>query len=340
MKNNSLRLFVFLRRYVVLVLLCLHGVAYSQASGNSSATSSSGAYPSRPIHFVVPMPAGGAYDTLVRVLGEKLSDRLGQPVVVENKPGANTTIATTSVIRAPADGHTLLLALTVLVQYPLLYPDNQTYDPFKDLVPVSKVGDAVAVLGIAPGVPADSLEQFVSLAKETEMSYGTPGVGSTTHLYGEIFSQLAGISMTHIPYRGDMSLLPDLATNRVNAGWFSPMIAEQYGGRQGKLKPLAVTGKGRTEVIPEVATFAELGFAGFDAEGWVGILAPAGTPQDIVDRLAFEIDAVLRDPEVRQRVVDIGLIPGGGTSSEFAETLQHTQEQWHDIIQRANVTLD
>lgn len=275
-----------LRCYVGSASLLLHGVGYSQTSAGPPVPPSSGNYPSRPIHFVVPMPAGGAYDTLVRVLGEKLSNRLGQPVVVENKPGANTTIATTSVIRAPADGHTLLLALTVLVQYPLLYPDNQSYDPFKDLVPVSKVGDAVAVLGIAPGVPAD------------------------------------------------------LATNRVNAGWFSPMIAEQYGGREGKLKPLAVTGKGRTEVIPEVPTFGELGYAGFDAEGWVGILAPAGTPQNIVDRLAREIDAALDDPDVRRRVIDIGLIPGGGSSTEFAVALQRTREQWHDIIRRANVKLD
>lgn len=295
-------------------------------------------FPSKTIRLVIPFPAGGQTDVLARMLGQRLSERLGQPVIVESKPGANSMIAIEAVARSPGDGHTLLIAGTTFAINPLQYR-KVPYDPFKDFVPVVRLGDNVAVYAISMQSPAKTLKEFLALAKSLSMTYGTPGAGSTTHMYGEILSQNAGVKLVHVPYKGDASMLPDLISDRVNSGFISGLAGAQF-SKEGKLRMIAVTGKSRAPSLPDLPTFGEQGVPGMDAEGWVGLFAPAGTPKPVVDRLASEFDMALKDPVIREKATAIGLIPIGGTSDEFAANLRKTYDDWSRIVKNTNVRMD
>lgn len=307
---------------------------------SSNAWSQSGTWPSRPITLVVPVPAGGMVDSLARTLGQQISESLGQPVVIDNRPGANTMIATDYVARAPGDGYTLLLNLTVLVQNPLLY-QKVNYDPFKDFAPVSRLGDNIAVFAVAPGIPAKTLPEFIALAKRrsTPFTYGSSGVGSASHMYGEMFAQAAGIQMLHVPYKGEAPLLPDLIAGRIDAGFVSGLSARQYGD-DGRIRLLAISGRKRASGLPEIKTFGELGVSGIDAEAWVGVVAPARTPQAVVDRLSVEFAKAVAVPATRDKIISFGMEPVGGTPADFASYMRKSSDDWARIVQRTNIRLD
>jgi tripartite-type tricarboxylate transporter receptor subunit TctC len=297
-------------------------------------------YPERPIRIVIPVPAGGQTDVLARLLGQKLTDALGQPVIVESKPGVATVLASELVARAPADGHTLLLSLTQVVQAPLLLP-KVGYDLFKDLAPVIRVADSTALLCVATNSPLQSVADLVSKSKgrTPPFTYGTNGHASTVHLYTEMFARQQGISLTHVPYKGEAPLVPDLVTGRVDAGWFSGMTGAQLAKDQ-KVRILATTGRQRMSGLPQVPTFGELGFPGMDADGWIGVFAPGATPRPIVDRLATELHKAITLPEVRERLVAFGLEPAGGTADEFSRVVRRTHQQWGQIIQTTGIRLE
>ena len=319
-----------LQRLAATAVLPLAPAAWAQAAP----------WPSKPITLVVPVPAGGMVDALARALGQQLGDALGQSVIIDNRPGANTMIGTDYVARAPGDGYTLLLNITVLVQNPLLY-QKVNYDPFKDFAPVSRIGENIAVFAVAPGVAAKTFPEFVALAKARAepITYGSSGMGSASHIYGEMLAQSTGIKMIHVPYKGEAPLIPDLISGRIDAGFISGLAAHQY-GTDGRVRLLALSGKKRSTGLPQLKTFSELGVAGIDAEGWVGLVAPAKTPKAVVDRLSAELAKAIAVPAMREKIISFGMEPVGGTPEEFAGLMRKSSDDWARIIQRTHIHLD
>lgn len=298
------------------------------------------AYPNRPIRMVLPFPPGGVTDLLARALAEKLAPRLGQPVVVDNKPGAGTVLASDLVARAPADGYTLLMAASSLGTAPLIY-EKVHYDAVKSFTPVTQVASVVHVLVVNPQLPVRSVQELVAYAKANpgKLNYSSTGTGTSTHLEGELFKSMAGAYMVHIPYRGSGPALIDLVSGQVNVmfdalGSSGPFIKE------GKLRALAVTTAKRSPSIPELPTVAESGLPGYEAMPWLGLVAPAGTPKSVVDRLHREIAQVLQEPEIRERFKGWGLDIIGNTPAEFASFIQRDIVQWDRVIRGAKIKAD
>ena len=298
------------------------------------------AYPDKPIRMVLPFPPGGVTDLLARALAEKLSPRLGQPVIVDNKPGAGTVLASDFVARAPADGYTLLLAASSLGTAPLLY-DKVGYDAIKSFAPVTQVASVVHVLVVNPELPVKSVAELVAYAKQNpgKLNYASTGMGTSTHLEGELFKSMAKTFMVHIPYKGSGPALTDVVGGQVSVmidalGSSGPFI------RSGKLRALAVTTAKRSQSIPELPTVAESGLPGYEAMPWLGLVAPAGTPQPVIDRLHREIAEVLKEPELRERFKGWGLDIIGNTPAEFASFLRRDIDQWARVIASARIKTD
>ncbi len=321
------------RRLLALALAATAMVAPLGASAQD-------AWPTKPVRLVLPFPPGGVTDLLARALAEKLSPRLGQPVIVENKPGAGTVLASDLVARAPADGHTLLMAASSLGTAPLIY-DKVDYDAIKSFTPITQVASVVHVLVVNPSMPVQSVKDLVAYAKANpgKINYSSTGSGTSTHLEGELFKSMAGVFMVHIPYRGSGPALTDLVGGQVSVmfdalGSSGPFI------RSGKLRALAVTTAKRSESIPELPTVAESGLPGYEAMPWLGLVAPAGTPKAVVDRVHREVAKVLQEPDVRQRFKGWGLDIIGNSPAEFASFLQRDIQQWDRVIRRANIKAD
>ena len=298
------------------------------------------AYPDKPIRMVLPFPPGGVTDLLARALAEKLSPRLGQPVIVDNKPGAGTVLASDFVARAPADGYTLLLAASSLGTAPLLY-DKVGYDAIKSFAPVTQVASVVHVLVVNPELPVKSVADLVAYAKQNpgKLNYASTGMGTSTHLEGELFKSMAKAYMVHIPYKGSGPALTDVVGGQVSVmidalGSSGPFI------KSGKLRALAVTTAKRSQSIPELPTVAESGLPGYEAMPWLGLVAPAGTPQPVIDRLHREIAEVLKEPELRERFKGWGLDIIGNTPAEFASFLRRDIDQWARVIASARIKAD
>ncbi|MDA7416938.1 tripartite tricarboxylate transporter substrate binding protein [Xenophilus arseniciresistens] len=298
------------------------------------------AYPSKPIRMVLPFPPGGVTDLLARALGEKLSQRLGQPVIVDNKAGAGTVLASDLVARAPADGYTVLLAASSLGTAPLLY-DKVSYDAVKSFAPITLVASVVHVLVVNPQQPFRNVAELVAYAKANpgKLNYSSTGTGTSTHLEGELFKSMAQTFMVHIPYKGSGPALTDLVAGQVQVmfdAWGSsgPFV------KSGKLRALAVTTARRSQSVPELPTVAESGVPGFDAMPWLGLVAPAGTPQPVVDRLHREVVEILKEPEMRERFKGWGLDIVGNTPTEFASFIRRDIDQWAKVIQGAKIKAD
>jgi tripartite-type tricarboxylate transporter receptor subunit TctC len=294
-------------------------------------------YPDRRITFLVPYPAGGATDVSARMLATKLSDAWGQPVTVENKPGGGGVVGNDFVAKAPADGYTVLIAITQIIQAPSLYA-KLPYDVFKDLAPVSQVALSTVVLVTPAQQPYKSVKELIEAAKAnaSKINYGSFGNATTSHLFGELLKKKAGVDMVHVPYRGSAPLLNDLLGNQVHAGF----IDLTTGGAQikaGALRPLAVGGEKRRAVLPDVPTMAELGYPGFEAEGWVGVFVPAATPRAIVDKLSAELDRIIKSPDGVAKLEGLSLMPVGGTADEFAATLKRDAARWAETTAIAGV---
>jgi len=310
------------------LLLALATLGVLLCPGAGSAQS----YPSRPITIVVTFPAGGNADTVARLLGEKLSQALGQPVIVENKPGAATVIGTTAVLQAPADGSMLLQAGTNTNINNLL--GYQTaYNAEQDLVPVALLVTVPGVLVVNAAVPVTTVSELVAYAKSKpgELNYGSAGNGTFPHLAMEQFAQLTGAKLTHVPFRGFGPAMVGLLRNDVQ------LLASDIPGalghiREGKLKALAFTGATRMPQLPELPTLAEAGVAGYEAAGFLGLMVKSGTPPEVVAVLNREINNALKSPEFARHIANNGLTLGGGSPADFTAFLAHDRSIWSKVI--------
>ena len=304
-----------------------------------AAQTSAQSYPTRPIKLLVPFTAGGGTDLLARILAQKMSENLGQQIVVENKPGGNTLIATEAVARATPDGYTLIMQTNNLAANPTLYLGKMGFDTLKDLAPVSLVAGNPHVLVVNPALPARDLKEFIALAKAKpgSISFASAGSGTVNHLSGELLKMLAGIDMVHIPYKGSGSVMPDLLGGQVNS-LFAAMPTVTGFIKEKRLRALAVTTSRRFPGLPDVPTIAELGFPSYDFSSWFGILAPAGTPKPIVDRLQAEIVKALKDPSVLEKLGNYEIF--GSTSEEFGSFIRVQIDKTAQIIKTSGATID
>lgn len=299
-------------------------------------------YPAKPIRLVVPYPAGGATDFFARLVFPKVGDALGQPVVVENRPGAGTAIGASEVARSAADGYTLLLGDAGTYAFnPTLYK-KLSYDPAKDFAPISLTGRFALILAVNPSVlNVSSVDAFVQAAKQApgKLDYGAPGPGSPIHLAMELFKQRAGISMTPIPYKGGADALSDLIGGRIGA--LFPDIATGLPQiRAGKIKALAVASEKRVAALPGLPTVGESGYPGFEAWAWQGFVAPAGTPHDVVMKLNGAFAKVMADPAIQQRLSESGFEPQTSTPEQFAAYMKSEIAKWAKVIRDSNISLD
>lgn len=297
-------------------------------------------WPQRPSRIIVPFTAGGNTDSIARIAAEWLSSRLGQAVLVENRPGASGSIASELVARAPADGYTMLIGTpTQLAIYPAI--TKVTYDPVRDFAPMSIVGINPYALGVHPSVPARSLQEFVALAKKQPgaVPYASAGSGAGTHLTMALFAARAGIEMNHIPYKGGSVAVGELVGGQV-AAYFGNLAEIVPHARSGRVRALAVSGAKRSPQLPGVPTVAEQGFPGFEAFTWNGLLAPAKTPPAVINRVATEIAAAAKDPAVIKRLEAIGVDPLGNTPAEFAKMIAEAIKLYAEAVKIAGAKVD
>jgi len=300
------------------------------------------AWPSKPVRWLVPFPAGqGASDITARVLTEKLSAMWGQAIVVENKPGAGGTIATAEMLKAPADGYTIMSGtMGTHAIAPNLYK-GLPFDAARDLVPVTLVVDVPLVLLASLQLPANSVREFVEHARSNpgKYSYGSPGNGTLNHLMGELLKQAARVDMQHIPYKGGGGAYVDMLSGNV-AMMFDPILSATTQVRQGKMKAFAIASPKRSAALPDVPTMGELGYAGFDATLWLGVFAPAGTPPAVVSRISTDIGTVLKNPDVRARLEGLGGEVVGMPHDAFAKAYARDLVRWGKSIREMNIKID
>lgn len=299
------------------------------------------AYSKQPVTLVVPFPAGGPTDAMARVLAQKLGDRLGQPVLIDNRGGAGGSIAAELVARAPADGHTLFFGTTgTMAINPSLYKKLR-YDPVKDFAPVSLMATTMNVLVVSPQVPAKTLAELVALAKAKpgELTYGSAGNGSSNHLSGELFRTSAGIQINHIPYKGSAPALIDLLGGRLSM-MFDTIAQQTQNIATGKVNALAVTGATRSPLLPNVPTAQEAGLKGFDVTIWYGVLAPKGTPAPVVERLQREMVAVMSTDEMKKRMAADGAEARTTTPTEFSALIKSDTAKWTPVVKNSGASLD
>ena len=294
-------------------------------------------YPSKPVHLILPFPPGGGTDILGRLIGEQLTVRLGQPVVQENRGGAGGNLGAEAVARAAPDGYTLLLAAPTLAISPTLYP-KLAYDPLKDLAPIALVATVPNVMVTHPSVPARTLQEFIALAKRRpgELNFGSGGAGTSNHLGGELFNMVAGVKLVHVPYKGVNLAMQDVLAGNVQLVFIGiPAAAPHIRAR--KLRALAVVAPQRSSALPDVPTAAEAGLPGFEVTTWYGVLAPAGTPRAIVERLNTELGRIMLAPELQPRLADMATEPRSGTPEAFAAYLREETAKWGKVIRDAGL---
>jgi tripartite-type tricarboxylate transporter receptor subunit TctC len=296
------------------------------------------AWPARPIKLVVPFPAGSSPDIIGRLVAEPLAQALGQPIVVDNRPGAGGNVGTGAVAKAEPDGYTFLFTIQgPLVTAPLL-SRNLGYDPVKELAPVSLVATSPNVLVIDPKLSATSVADFVRIAKQKkgELNYGSVGNGSAAHLAMELFKARAGLDIVHVPYQGFPQVVNAILAGQVQAGFMVPGIAMGQ-VRAGKLKALAVTTLGRAASLPELPTLAELGYPGFEAISWQAVLAPAKTPRPIIDRVSQELVRIIKSADVRGKMLGQYFSAAGTAPEALAGLMKTERDRWAQVIKTAGV---
>ena len=318
--------------FVRVLLACLGASAFSPAFAQ--------AYPDKPIRFVMSAPAGSSIDTLGRTIADKLKDRLGQPVIVENKPAAGGTVATGEVAKAAPDGYTMVLAFNgPLSITPLL--SKVPYDVQKDLAPVIITSSQPNVLAVTSQLPVKSVQELVAYAKANpgKLNFASVGSGSSSHLNAELLKTMAGIDIVHIPFNGSPPAVTATIQNETQM-IFAVMQPLQPQIQAGKLRALAVTSARRFPLLPDLPTIAESGYPGFESLAWNGVLVPAATPKAIVNRLNAEINAVLKDPDVVQKMNASGFALIGGTPEEFGVLIKAESDKWAPVIKKAGVKID
>jgi tripartite-type tricarboxylate transporter receptor subunit TctC len=293
-------------------------------------------YPARPVRMIVGFAAGGASDILARLLGQWLSERLGQQFVIENRPGAGTNIATEAVVRAPPDGYTLLFASVTNVINAALY-DRLTFNFIRDIAPVAGIVRQPAIMMVNPTVPAKTVPEFITYAKAnpSRVNYASIGIGSSNHVTGELFKMMTGIDMVHVPYRGGALALTDLIAGQVQVMFIGPVGSIQY-IRDGQLRALAVTTATRAGALPDIPTVGDF-VPGFEASSWFGIAAPSNTPPEIANKLNKDINAGLVDPKIKARLAELGGTALAGSPADFGQLIVDEIEKWGKVIRAANV---
>ena len=296
--------------------------------------------PSRPIRILVGYSAGGAVDAIARTVGQRLATQLGQPVVVENKPGAGTNIAVKSVISAAPDGYTLMLAANALAANMALY-QPAPFDAEKDLVLISQVGRVPVVIAANPSVPYNTVAQLIAAAKAKPdgIAFASPGNGATPHMAVELFAKAAGSELQHVPYRGGGPAITDTIGGQVPLVAVNALEALPH-VKSGKLKVLAALSANRTSIFPDVPTIAESGYPGFEASVWYGLVAPAGTPKAITDRLHAEVQKALGQPEVKARMTGVGGEVTPGSSAQFAALVRSERQRYEKLVKETGIKPD
>jgi tripartite-type tricarboxylate transporter receptor subunit TctC len=301
---------------------------------------SSQSYPVKVVRVVVPLAAGGPGDLLARAIGPKLSENLGQPVVIDNRPGANTNVGNEAVAKAAPDGHMLLLTASTLTINPSLYA-HLAYDPIRDFAPIALVALTPLVLVAHPSLPVKSVKELIALAKSKpgQLLYGSAGNGSTLHLAGEMFNTMTGVKLTHIPYKGVTNAFSDLLGGQISLMFPGTPIALPQ-AKAGKLRALGTTGARRTPAAPELPTIAEAGVPGYEVSVWYGFLAPAGTPSGVINRLHAELGKILQLPEIKERWAVLGAEPVYNTPDQFAAFLKTDLGKWAKVVRDSGAKID
>jgi tripartite-type tricarboxylate transporter receptor subunit TctC len=294
------------------------------------------AYPSRPVRWVVPFPPGGPAEILARLFGQFMSERLGQPFVIENRPGAGGNVGTEAVVRSPPDGYTMLLVTTANAINASLY-ERLNYNFIRDIAPVAALIRVPAVLEINPMVPVDSVPAFIAYAKANpgRLNMASAGNGTIQHVAGEMFKMMAGVSLQHVPYRGQAPALTDLIGGQVQV-MFDSMPASIEHIRAGKVRALAVTTAARSDVLPQLPTVRDF-VPGFEASAWYGVAMPANTPRGNVDKINKEINAAFADPRIKGQLLDLGGTILAGSAADFAKLIADETEKWGKVIRAANI---
>lgn len=298
------------------------------------------AYPNKPIRFIVPYPAGGGTDVIGRAIANQLSQAWGVPVLVENKPGASGNTGNDLVAKSAPDGYTVLIGITAMIQTPALYA-KMPYDVLKDFAPLSQIALSSDLFMVQASNPAKTVGEFVAQAKAQpgKLNYGNYGNGTSSHMHGELFQMVTGSDLQGVPYRGAAPLVNDMLGGQLSSAFVDVTSANAH-LKSDKIRILAITGMQRHPSLPDVPTFAELGYKGFESNGWFGAFAPAGTPKPIVDKLSAEIRKIVASPELTSRLTGMGLRPVGSTPEELAAVMARDMPRWAKIVKDANIKLD
>jgi len=297
------------------------------------------AYPSRPVRLIVPVAPGGGYDLVARPMGQWLSERLGQPFIIENRPGAGSNIGTEAVVRAPADGYTLLLVAAANAINATLY-DKLNFNFIRDIAPVAGIIRTALVVVVHPSFPAKTVPEFIAYAKANpgKLTMASGDVGTPSHPAGQLFKMMTGVDMVHVPYRGVAAALTDLLGGQVQVAFGSVPSSIEY-IRAGKMRALGVTTAIRTQALPDIPTVSEF-VPGYEATAWYGIGAPRATPAEIVDKLNKEVNAALDDPKMKARLADLGGTVFAGSSADFGKFIAEETEKWGNVIRALNIKAD
>ena len=318
----------------------LHLAAGAAALPAVSRMAGAQAYPSRPVRLLVGFAPGGPNDIVARLVGERLSAIWGKPVVIDNVTGVSGNLAADRVAKSAPDGYTLLMAAAAQIVVNLSLYQKMTFDPTKDLTPISQLSSFANILAVHNDVPAKTVQDLIALARKQpgELTFASGGVGTSNHLAGELFKSMASIDIRHVPYRSLALAVPDLLAGRVSMAFLSTTYLQLV--REGKLRGFAVSSLKRAAAAPDLPTMAESGFPDFDATGWFGLMAPAGTSPAVVDKIQRDAVSILSLPELRKKLDELGLEPIGNTPAEFAAAIKSEISQWAKVIKEAGIKQD
>jgi tripartite-type tricarboxylate transporter receptor subunit TctC len=314
----------------------LHLAAGAAALPAVSRSARAQAYPTRPVRWIVGGPPGGATDILARLMGQWLSERFGQPFVIDNRPGAGTNVATDMVVKAAPDGHTLILVAPAAAINATLY-EKLNFNFLRDIAPIAGIVRTPSILEVHPSVPAKSVPEFIAYAKGNagRLNMASAGIGTTQHISGELFKMMTGVDIVHVPYRGDAPALTDLLAGQVQV-YFGGATASIEHIKGGRLRALAVTTTTRSQALPDIPTVSEF-VPGYEASSWFGVGAPKDTPPAIVDRLNKEVNAGLADPKIKTRLADLGGTLLAGSPADFGNLIANETEKWGKVIRAAHI---
>ena len=306
----------------------------------SALAQASGGYPNKPIKLVVPYPPGGPTDIVARVVAQKLSEQLGQSIIIDNRPGAGANLGAEAVARSPADGYTLMVATTAHAINPALF-SKLNYSIIKDFAPISQLTAGPLVIVATPNLAANNVKELIALAKAKngEINFASSGNGQSTHLSAELFNAMAGTKMNHIPYKGSAPALTDVMSGQADL-MFDTMLSAMPFVKGGKLKAIAVTSAQRSPVAPDIPTIAESGLPGYEAIAWNGLFAPAGTPKEVVDQINAALKKVLEAPDVKQRFDAQGFAAQWGTPADFGKFVQSEVDKWAKVVKTSGAKVD